>query len=629
MTDEHNTPWGTPGDPADHGIDPAAPHTAPTSPSAGVQGTAPLPPATSGAQGDPHDTSAFDGASDAADPSPVTAGPTTSNADDEPTSVIRDAGDLSPLESHDGPYRPAPQYGAFRPDSAPAHTPAAHQPAANPTAQPTQQMPPFGLPYQDQNQHQQHGQPQSQPTQPFGGLFGQPAGQQPGNAAPTGQQHGGTTPNGPMPPQGRNPFGGPNNPYSTPMKQAERTPNNVLVAVVAAVVTAAICLGLGYAALANGWVNIPGSGSMTSLTNNKGGEGTAKVEGGETPDWTAVSNKVSKSVVSIQTQLQNGVSQGTGAILDKDGDIVTNNHVVSGAQRIVVTLDNGDLYEAKIVGTDTTTDLAVIKLENPPADLTAVEFADSDNLAPGEPVMAIGNPLGYDGTVTTGIVSALDRPVTVMDEDNTAIVTNAVQIDAAINPGNSGGPTFNAAGQVIGINSSIASMASGSESAGSIGIGFAIPSNLVKRVANEIIKNGKVQHVALGVTIQSGTVTADGVTRGGAVVKSVVDGGPAQEAGVKVGDTIVGFNGLAVSDNYSLLGFVRAAAMDSTAKLTVVRDGKTLELDVKFDKAEDAVNGTNRQESNNQNQQRNQDGNGNDGSDDSDGLINPFEGLLR
>ena len=413
------------------------------------------------------------------------------------------------------------------------------------------------------------------------------------------------------------------------MKQAERTPNNVLVAVVAAVVTAAICLGLGYAALANGWVNIPGSGSMTSLTTNKGGEGTAKVEGGETPDWTAVSNKVSKSVVSIQTQTQSGVAQGTGAILDKDGNIVTNNHVVSGAQRIVVTLDNGDLYEAKTVGTDTTTDLAVIKLENPPADLTAVEFADSDNLAPGEPVMAIGNPLGYDGTVTTGIVSALNRPVTVMDEDNTQIVTNAVQIDAAINPGNSGGPTFNAAGQVIGINSSIASMASGSQSSGSIGIGFAIPSNLVKRVADEIIKNGKVQHVALGVTIQSGTVTADGVTRGGAVVKAVVDGGPAQEAGVKVGDTIVGFNGLAVSDNYSLLGFVRAAAMDSTAKLTVVRDGKTLELNVKFDKAEDAVNGTNRQESNNQNQQRNQNDNGNDGSDDGDGLINPFEGLLR
>ena len=625
MTDEHNTPWGTPGDPADHGTDPTAPHTAPTSPSAGVQGTAPLPPATSGAQTDAHDTSAYDGASDAGNPSPVTAAPAVAGApandtDGAVTTPIQDDGDLSPLESPSGPYRPAPQYGAFRP----GQTPASHQPAANPPTQPTQQMPPFGLPYQDQNQHQQ---PQSQPMQPFGGLFGQPSPAQPSN--PHGQQHGGATPTGPTPPHGQNSFGGPNNPYSAPMKQAERTPNNVLVAVVAAVVTAAICLGLGYAALANGWVNIPGSGSMTSLTTNKGGEGTAKVEGGETPDWTAVSNKVSKSVVSIQTQTQSGVAQGTGAILDKDGNIVTNNHVVSGAQRIVVTLDNGDLYEAKTVGTDTTTDLAVIKLENPPADLTAVEFADSDNLAPGEPVMAIGNPLGYDGTVTTGIVSALNRPVTVMDEDNTQIVTNAVQIDAAINPGNSGGPTFNAAGQVIGINSSIASMASGSQSSGSIGIGFAIPSNLVKRVADEIINNGKVQHVALGVTIQSGTVTADGVTRGGAVVKAVVDGGPAQEAGVKVGDTIVGFNGLAVSDNYSLLGFVRAAAMDSTAKLTVVRDGKTLELNVKFDKAEDAVNGTNRQESNNQNQQRNQNDNGNDGSDDGDGLINPFEGLLR
>ena len=160
------------------------------------------------------------------------------------------------------------------------------------------------------------------------------------------------------------------------------------------------------------------------------------------------------------------------------GYIVTNNHVISGAQQIQVTLSNGQMYTAQVVGTDTTTDLAVIKLDNPPSDLKAVEFADSDKLAVGEDVMAIGNPLGYDDTATTGIVSALNRPVTVTDDSGSDIVTNAVQIDAAINPGNSGGPTFNAAGQVIGINSSIASTATSSNSAGSIGIGFAIPSNL-------------------------------------------------------------------------------------------------------------------------------------------------------
>ena len=161
--------------------------------------------------------------------------------------------------------------------------------------------------------------------------------------------------------------------------------------------------------------------------------------------------------------------------------------------------------------------------------------------------MAIGNPLGYDDTATTGIVSALNRPVTVTDDDNNAIVTNAVQIDAAINPGNSGGPTFNAAGQVIGINSSIASTASSSGTAGSIGIGFAIPSNLVKRVTNEIIDNGSVKHVVLGITIKSSSVEADGVTRGCAQVQAVTDGGPASKAGVKAGDSIVAFNGKAVS----------------------------------------------------------------------------------
>ena len=326
-----------------------------------------------------------------------------------------------------------------------------------------------------------------------------------------------------------------------------------------------------------------------------------------------------------------GVMQGMGSIVRPAALFATNKENFN--------LDNGDIYSAKVVGTDSTTDLAVIKLDNPPKDLTPITFANSDSLTPGEPIMAIGNPLGYDGTVTTGIVSALNRPVTVMDEENNnAIVTNAVQIDAAINPGNSGGPTFNAAGQVIGINSSIASTASSTQTAGSIGIGFAIPANLVKRVADEIIQNGKVEHVALGVTIQSATVEADGVTRGGAVVKSVVANSPAAKAGVKTGDTIVGFNGLAVNNNYSLLGFVRAAAMGSTAKLTVVRDGHTMELNVTFDQAEAAVNGSNRNENqNNQNGQNDQNNNGqndqnnNDGNSDNnnrnrnnDGLIDPF-----
>ncbi len=165
-----------------------------------------------------------------------------------------------------------------------------------------------------------------------------------------------------------------------------------------------------------------------------------------------------------------------------------------------------------------------------------MEFADSDKLAVGENVMAIGNPLGYDDTATTGIVSALNRPVTVTDDNNNEIVTNAVQIDAAINPGNLRRPDLQRGRPGDRINSSIASTATSSDSAGSIGIGFAIPSNLVKRVADEIIKDGKVKHVALGVVIKSDTVEADGVTRGGATItkssatgSAVVSGGPGRQ----------------------------------------------------------------------------------------------------
>ena len=192
--------------------------------------------------------------------------------------------------------------------------------------------------------------------------------------------------------------------------------------------------------------------------------------------------------------------------------------MISGAQQIQVTLANGNMYSATLVGTDTTTDLAVIKLDNPPSDLKAVKFADSDKLAVGEKRDGHRQPARLRRHRHHRHRLRLNRPVTVTDDNNNEIVTNAVQIDAAINPGNSGGPTFNAAGQVIGINSSIASTATSSDSAGSIGIGFAIPSNLVKRVADEIIKDGKVKHVALGVVIKSDTVEADGVTRGGATI---------------------------------------------------------------------------------------------------------------
>lgn len=534
-----------------------------------------------------------------------------------------------------GQYRPAPEYGAYGP--VPAQPAQPNQPQNAPTqpiqqGQPMQQNPnngnPFGMPnpfaarssQQQGNQGQPNHQiPNGQPTQRFG-IFGSP-----------------------IPPQnGQNQNGQPNMP-DQPGQQPNGKKNNsttttVLTAVIAAALSAALCLGLGYAAITSGAVKVPTTSSMANINSSESGSGSATAKTGEAPDWQAVAKEVSGSVVAIQATLSNGVAKGSGAILDTAGNIVTNNHVISGAQKILVTLSNGQMYSANVVGTDTTTDLAVIKLENPPSDLKAVKFANSDKLAVGENVMAVGNPLGYDDTATTGIVSALNRPVTVMDDDNNNIVTNAVQIDAAVNPGNSGGPTFNAAGEVIGINSSIATAGSSDSSgSGSIGIGFAIPSNLVKRVADEIVKDGSVKHVALGVTVKTDTVEADGVTRAGARITSsatgnaVVKGGPADKAGLKSGDTIVAFDGHAVNSTASLLGFVRAIALGDKATLTIVRDGKTMDVDVTLDQQEDKVNGFNRTESNSQrnqgqNNQNNQDdqnqyqdGDGSDGSDGSNG----------
>lgn len=531
-------------------------------------------------------------------------------------------------------YRPAPEFGAYGPTPTQpeqsAQNAAPQGQAAN--GQPTQQFPygqaslpqPQGQrnPYFN-NPQQGNGNPfNPQPQQPRnnGNPFANPNGQQ----LPRGGLFGFGTP-GAGTPNGQGPQGSPQQPGQPNKPGASKTVNGIVTAVVAALVAAALCLGLGYAAITNGWVTVPTSSSLSNVTSNKSGSGSATAKTGEAPDWQTVASGVSGSVVSIQTAMANGTAKGSGAIIDTEGHIITNNHVISGAQQIQVTLANGNIYSAQLVGTDTTTDLAVIKLDNPPSGLKAVEFADSDKLAVGENVMAIGNPLGYDDTATTGIVSALNRPVTVTDDNNNEIVTNAVQIDAAINPGNSGGPTFNAAGQVIGINSSIASTATSSDSAGSIGIGFAIPSNLVKRVADEIIKDGSVKHVALGVVIKSDTVEADGVTRGGATItkssatgSAVVSGGPADKAGLKEGDTIVAFNGNAVNNNYSLLGFVRAAALGDKATLTIVRDGKTMDVDVTLDQEESSVNGSSSSNSNgnnqnNQNNQKNQNGNGRNG----------------
>lgn len=514
-------------------------------------------------------------------------------------------------------YTPAPEYGAYGP--------VPTQPAQQTPE--TQQMPP---------QHQQN---------PYGAYYGGYYGDNVNAQQPVGSPVNGEAPNAPQangpqapafPPQGPQDPNRPQGPGAMPpvgpngRPAVHKTANNVVVAVVAALVAAVLCLGFGYAAITNGWVKVPTTSSLSGVSSNTSGSGSTNSKTTST-DWTTVEKKVSESVVSIQATISGGVAKGSGAIVDTKGYIVTNNHVISGASDIQVTLANGDIYSATVVGTDSTTDLAVIKLSNPPSDLTAVTFADSDKLAVGESIMAIGNPLGYENTATTGIVSAINRPVSVTDDNNNEVVTNAVQIDAAINPGNSGGPTFNAAGEVIGINSSIATASSSSDSSGSIGIGFAIPSNVVKTITEEIIKDGKATHVVLGVTVKSATVEADGVTRGGAEITSsgtssaVTSGSAADKAGLKSGDTIVAFNGNAVTNSYSLLGYVRAATLNEKVTLTIVRDGKTMDVDVTLDQAETATSSNNSNGSGSSNgNSGNSDGSGNGSNDDGGGVFDPF-----
>lgn len=326
-----------------------------------------------------------------------------------------------------------------------------------------------------------------------------------------------------------------------------------------------------------------------------GGNTQVVSQTGTAPDWEVVTQAVADSVISITVATSTGASVGSGVVYDAEGHILTNHHVVAGATQILATLADGRIYEAALTGSDAATDLAVIELVDGPDDLTVASFGDSDIVVTGQDVMAIGNPLGLSSTVTTGIVSALNRPVVTAQEEGDSqapgggfepgmssrtaashVVTNAIQIDAAINPGNSGGPLFDANGEVIGITSSIAS--TGSSEAGSIGIGFAIPSNLAAKVADQLIETGTATHAYLGVSITNGGATAEDATYAGALVGAVEVGSPADEAGVHEGDVITAINGKATSQSAALTGFVRQYSAGDVVTLTVVREGRTLEL---------------------------------------------------
>ncbi|MFV4914502.1 trypsin-like peptidase domain-containing protein [Microbacterium lacticum] len=328
---------------------------------------------------------------------------------------------------------------------------------------------------------------------------------------------------------------------------------------------------------------------------------------------TAIAAKVVPSAVTISVSSGSSGGTGSGVVLTADGHVVTNTHVVTldgqaADAELTVTTSDGKVYSAEIVGTDPTYDLAVIKLTDA-SGLTPIEFADSTKLNVGDQTVAVGAPLGLPNTVTAGIVSALNRSIRIAssaapEEDSPqqgqgdspfrfdfgqgqqqsatrSISIAVIQTDAAINPGNSGGALANGDGKLIGINVAIASTGGSSSSspAGSIGVGFSIPSVIVKRISDEIIENGKATHGLLGAIVGDAAAQPN-VTMLGAYIIEVTSGGPADAAGLKKGDVVTSFNGFPVTDATDLIAQVRALAAGSTAPIVYVRDGKTISAEV-------------------------------------------------
>jgi putative serine protease PepD len=289
-----------------------------------------------------------------------------------------------------------------------------------------------------------------------------------------------------------------------------------------------------------------------------------------------IAKRVIPSVVSIEARGKDGGSTGTGFVIESNGYILTNNHViaeaVTGTGVINVTLNNGREFVAKVVGRDSSYDLAVLKIST--TGLTALQLGDSDKVAVGDSVIAIGSPLGLSGTVTLGIISAKDRAVTAGETGSDNSFINALQTDAAINPGNSGGPLVDSTGAVIGVNSAIATLGSslGSQS-GSIGLGFAIPINQARKTADQLIKNGKATYPVLGISIDM-KYEGDGALISKSE-KAILSGGPAALAGLKGGDIITKFDGRTINSAEELIVAIRARSVGDKAVITYIRGGIT------------------------------------------------------
>ncbi len=294
-----------------------------------------------------------------------------------------------------------------------------------------------------------------------------------------------------------------------------------------------------------------------------------------------IAQRVLPSVVSIEAQSGRGGSTGSGFIIDSRGYILTNNHVIASSAMsggdIRVRLSDGFSYDAKVIGRDSSYDLAVIKIVAP--NLKALQFGDSDEVAVGDSVIAIGSPLGLSGTVTLGIISAKDRAVTAGGDDAESAFINALQTDAAINPGNSGGPLVNSTGAVIGVNSAIASLGTSfSGQSGSIGLGFAIPINQARKTADQLIKTGKATYPVMGISVDM-NYSGDGAMIAKTGV-AIVPGGAAAKAGLKSGDIITEIDGRAITSSDELIVAIRSHNVGEKIEVTYKRNGvsKTVTL---------------------------------------------------
>ena len=288
-----------------------------------------------------------------------------------------------------------------------------------------------------------------------------------------------------------------------------------------------------------------------------------------------VVKKVLPSVVTILIRTSTTEGNGSGFIISSSGYILTNNHVAAAASggTLQVQFSDGSVASASVKGTDPESDLAVLKVDR--SGLSPITFGDSDAMAVGDPVIAIGAPLGLSNTVTAGIISDLDRPVLTGQDSSTQAYMAAIQTDAAINPGNSGGPLLDSAGRVIGVDSAILTLSdsssSGEAKSGNIGLGFAIPINQAKREAEDIIQTGKARRTVIGATLDNSYSSVTGGVR----LAKVTPGGPADKAGLQSGDVITKFDNILVSAPTDLIAFVRKDAPGAVVPVEYVRDGST------------------------------------------------------